>query len=298
MMRNFLVYGGLILLALVSGFHAVSARQAPTLERDTSALPVDTAKADTSYYGPVTVIVKNPGEKHPEVKAVLGHPGKDHKDKNVKVSWLGFDLGLNNYVDRSNYGSPEVKDFVPGPPQAGEDEFSLRTGKSVNVNIWPVWIKVNLVRHYLSLKTGVGVEMNNYRYAKPITYVNDPSGTYIRYDMVKFKKNKLFTEYLTIPLLLNLETQPYDDSRSFRLAAGPTFGYLVKSRTKQISGERGRVKNNDAFNLEKFRLGLRAELGYGPVTLYGAYSFTTIHRNGLEQYPFAIGIVLIGNKGW
>jgi len=297
MIRHFLVCGALALLALVSGSRSSSARQAPVSDLDTTGHRADTLRADTSYYGPVTIIVNN-SEGHSKVKAVLGHADKDKKDKNIKVSWLGFDLGWNNYADRSHYGSAEVEAFVPGPPKATEDEFSLRTGKSVNVNIWPVWVKVNLVRHYLSLKTGVGVEMNNYRYAKPLTYVNAPSGTYIRYDTVGFKKNKLFTEYLTIPLLLNLETDPFHDSRSFRIAAGPTFGYLVKSRTKQISKERGRVKNNDAFNLEKTRLGLRAELGFGPVTLYGAYSFTSIHRNGLDQYPFAIGIVLIGNQGW
>lgn len=214
---------------------------------------------------------------------------------NVDISWAVFDLGINNYIDKSNYGSPEVNNFVrlgEGNPKATEELFSLRTIKSVNVNIWPILVKVNLVKHVLNLKTGIGIVMNNYRYTKNITYVNTLDETYIKLSDIDLEKNKLFTEYLTIPVLLHLNSNPYRDSRAFHLSAGPTFGLLVKSRTKQKSDEKKKVKNNDPFNLEKFRVGLRGEIGYGPVNFYGAYSFTPIHKYGLEQYPFSIGISL------
>lgn len=251
----------------------------------------DTAKADTSHFGPVSVITKKKGDKTETTKVIIGASDSSHP-KNVSLDWFGFDLGLNNYIDRSNYGSAEVNDFVPGSPEASSGMFSLRTGKSVNVNIWPILVKVNLINHYVGFKTGIGIEMNNYRYAKNITYKNDISKTYIFRDTINFKKNKLFTEYLTIPVLLTFESNPYHYGRSFHFSGGPTFGYLVKSRTKQKSKAFGKVKNNDPFNLEKFRTGLRAELGYGPVTLYGAYSFTPIHQYGLEQYPFSVGLCL------
>lgn len=270
--------------------------------QDTIPVPADTIVSDTGRYGPVTIIVDNSDKKHnAKIKAIFGRKNSTNKKKNFDISYWGFELGLNNYSDRSDYGSAEVNDFAParpGEPEAGPGEFSLRTGKSVNVNIWPVWVKVNLINHYLSLKTGFGIEMNNYRYSKSISYYNDIAKTYVMEDSVTFKKNKLFSEYLTIPVLLDFETNPYHNSNSFRISAGPTFGYLVKSRTKQVSKARGKVKNNDPFNLEKFRVGLRAELGFGPVTLYSAYSFTPIHQYGLKQYPYSIGIILIGDKGW
>lgn len=222
----------------------------------------------------------------------------DHKKKslkNVELSWLGFDLGLNSYIDKSDYGSDKVNDFVrlgEGKPEATEELFSLRTIKSVNVNIWPILIKVNLIQHVLNLKTGIGVEMNNYRYSKNISYVNTPQETYITLSDIDLNKNKLFTEYLTIPLLLNLNTNPYHDSRAFHFSAGPTFGLLIKSHTKQKSDERGKVKDKKPFNLEDFRTGMRVEVGYGPINFYGAYSLTPIHKYGLKQYPFSIGISL------
>lgn len=288
-----------ILIILTAGL--LQTGSAVAQDADTTT-PKDTVccHADTSHYGPVTVIKETRDDKKVTTKVTWGTAEISEKDTarkpqhNVKLSWLGFDFGWNNYVDRTDYGTAEINEFVPGQPEATKSTFSLRGGKSVNVNIWPVLVKVNLVNHYLGLRTGIGIEMNNYRYTKSITYKNDISQTYIFRDTVNFKKNKLFTEYLTIPLMFTVETDPYHSGRSFHFATGLTFGYLVKSRTKQISPERGKVKDNDPFNLEQFRTSLRTEIGYGPVRLYGAYSFTAIHDYGPKQYPFSIGIVLSG----
>ncbi len=260
---------------------------------DTVHLP---ANVDTVEVGPITIIkdIKDTSE----LKSVAIIIGGDHHKKelkNVKISWLGFDIGVNNFIDKSNYGSGEVNDFVrlDNGNEATKDFFSLRTIKSVNVNIWPVIFKINLIKHILNLKTGIGIVMNNYRYTKDLTYVNESNKTSIKLDDIHFSKNKLFTEYLTIPVLLHINSNPYQSSRAFHFSAGPTFGLLIKSRTKQKSAERGKDKNNDPFNLEKFRLGLRSEIGYGPISLYGAYSLTTIHQYGLKQYPFSVGISLL-----
>jgi hypothetical protein len=279
----------------------------PSRAQDTVSVSIsDTARPqprsrDTSRYGPVLVIKTKPGaDTGAEIDVTFHRKNHQKKQlKNVRISWLNFDFGFNNYTDRSDYGSPEVNDFVhtrPGEPEATSSLFSLRGGKSVNVNIWPVMATVNLITHHVNLITGIGIEMNNYRYARPVTYVDAPSGTYVITDSVAFKKDKLFTEYLTVPLLLNFETAPYHTNSSFRISFGPTFGLLVKSRTKQVSSARGKVKNNDPFNLENFRLGLRGEIGFGPVTLYGSYSRTPIHQNGLKQYPFSIGVELISHS--
>jgi hypothetical protein len=289
------------LAAVLCFSSAVCCRAQDTLSAGAS----DTARPesrppDTSRYGPVLIIKTKPGSDTSAEIDVTFHK-KNHQKKqlkDVRISWLNFDFGFNNYVDRSDYGSTEVNDFVhtrPGEPEAASSLFSLRGGKSVNVNIWPVMATINLIAHHINLITGIGIEMNNYRYARPVTYVDAPSGTYVITDSVTFKKDKLFTEYLTIPLLLNFETAPYHTNSSFRISFGPTFGLLVKSRTKQISSARGKVKNNDPFNLENFRFGLRGEIGFGPVTLYGSYSRTPIHQNGLKQYPFSIGVELISH---
>ncbi|GAA4317585.1 outer membrane beta-barrel protein [Compostibacter hankyongensis] len=263
-------------------------------------------RSDTSNFGMFTVIrtkKDSSGTSKPSTRVELGTPrGKTAKTAgNVSLHWLDLDLGFTNYIDNSAYGTAEVNDFAPvkpGEEAVSAQQFSLRPGKSVNVNIWLLSMRANLIRHRLNLKADLGIEMNNYRYRKNITYVSDFSKTYVIRDSVDFSKNKLFTEYLTLPVMLNLETNPFHVSNSFRISAGPTFGYLVKSRTKQISEERGKKKNKDSFNLEKFRVGLRGELGYSWITLYGSYSLTPIHQYGLDQHPFSIGIILLNNPAW
>jgi hypothetical protein len=46
--------------------------------------------------------------------------------------------------------------------------------------------------------------------------------------------------------------------------------------------------------MEPWRLAAIAEVGLGPVRLYGSYSLNTLQKNNtrLEQYPYAVGIRL------
>lgn len=293
---SFLLLAGLILSGVVNAQDKSANHEADTAMHK----PCDNPTTDTSHIGPVVWVQKKCDGKVKNQVIIWGpttiSANKATKLKNVYLSWFGFDLGFDNYIDKSAYGTSEVNNFVhqgAGQQQATSDMFSLRQGKSVNVNIWPVLLKANLIDHALWFKTGVGIEMNNYRYTKNISYANSIDKTYIFQDSVSFKKNKLFTEYLTIPLMLDFEPGTKQGKNSFHLAAGATFGYLVKSRTKQVSRARGKEKDNNPFNLEKFRTGLRAEIGYKWLTLYGAYSFTPIHQYGLKQYPFSIGLALI-----
>jgi hypothetical protein len=135
--------------------------------------------------------------------------------------------------------------------------------------------------------------MNNYRYARNITYQPGYPTTIIR-DTVEFSKNKLFAEYVTVPLMLNFNSNPARRGRAFQASFGVSGGYLLKSRTKQVSEERGKVRKTDDFNLNKWRFGLASELGYGPVKLYANFALTALHDYGLQQYPFSIGLRLNG----
>ncbi|WP_298739494.1 hypothetical protein [uncultured Chitinophaga sp.] len=241
--------------------------------------------------------------------------------KNLHTKWFVIDVGFNNYIDRSDYTGASVisrdvrysyapnaltatqvaksfdysayglNTFAPrgGSEPLTPDEFKLITGKSINVNIWLIQQRLNIYKHKLNVIYALGVEMNNYRYARNITYVPGYPTQIIR-DTVNFSKNKLFAEYLSVPLMLNFNSNPARPGRSFELSMGVMGGYLVKSRTKQISEERGKIKRTDDFNLKQWRFALTSELAYGPVKLYGNFSLTPLHDYGLEQYPFSVGI--------
>lgn len=241
--------------------------------------------------------------------------------KNLHTKWLVFDLGFNNFRDRSNYSDAMVislhpassagsnqfynaqaleksydysgqalNRFVPRMASAPltPSEFKLITGKSINFNLWVVMQRLNLHKHKLNLIYALGLEMNNYRYARNISYVPGYPTTIIR-DSVEFSKNKLFAQYLTIPVMLNFNSNPARPGRSFELSLGVSGGYLLKSRTKQVSEERGKVRRADDFSLNKWRFGLTGELAYGPIKLFSNFALTPLHDYGLEQYPFSVG---------
>lgn len=236
--------------------------------------------------------------------------------KNLHTRWLVIDVGFNNYIDRSDYaGAGKASANVTALPQYADynraydysalglytfaprdysaplspSEFKLITGKSINVNVWLIMQRLNLYKHKLNLIYALGVEMNNYRYARSVTYLPGYPTQIIR-DSVTFSKNKLFAEYLSTPLMLNFNSNPARPGRSFELSVGVIGGYLIKSRTKQISEERGKIKRTDDFSLNKWRFGLTSEVAYGPVKLYGNFALTPLHDYGLEQYPFSIGV--------
>src|ERR1700754_377091 len=117
---------------------------------------------------------------------------RSYKPSNISTNWGIVDLGFANYIDETSYGSGEAQIFAPGLEKA---DFKLRPGKSTNVNVWIVMQRLNMVKHVVNLKYGVGLEMFNYRYKRNILYDIDP--TVVQLDEVRnYEKNKLAAEYV------------------------------------------------------------------------------------------------------
>ena len=252
-------------------------------------------KADTIKIGGM-IIIKKPGEKGREIKRekdVSMPDRKRNKPTNVSTNWWIVDLGLNNINDRTSYGSAAANAYML--PGAGgpftKSDMNLRAGKSVNVNVWPFMQKLNLIKHAVNLKYGLGVELFNFRYKKNnnISY-KEANPPYIFRDSVQFSKNKLATDYLTVPLMLNFNSTPHSGNTGFSLSVGVSAGYLYSNRNKQISNERGKEKEKGDIGLNRWKLAYVGELGLGPVRLYGTYAITNLHESGLEQQPYAVGI--------
>ena len=216
---------------------------------------------------------------------------KYHNQSNFNTNWMIFDLGFANYRDNTDYGSSEannvLKKNIVGEADFSKNDLKLRINKSSNVNIWFFMQKMNVINHVVNLKYGLGLEMFNLRYEKNISYHQDPF--YIYRDSVSFSKNKLYAGYLTVPFMINFNTSPYRN-KGLSISAGISAGYLVGSHTKQISGNRGQEKLHGDLNLQPWHVAWVAELGLGPIRLYGSYSLNALHQNGLKQYPYAVGI--------
>ena len=248
-------------------------------------------KSDTIKVGNFIIIKKNRDNYGTRSKEV-SIERKPYKPSKISTNWWIFDLGFANLNDKTNYASADAQAFLmpPSGPQAKpvtKDDLKLRAIKSSNVNIWVVMQRLSLAKGYANLKYGVGLEMFNFRYESDISYHKNPA--YIFRDSVSFSKNKLYAGYISVPFMLNINTSP-GHSKGLSFSAGVSAGYLIGSHTKQISGERGKVKTKGDVGLEQFRLAYVGELGIGPVRLFGSYSMRPLHEKGLEQYPYSMGI--------
>lgn len=266
-------------------------------QTDSSAKNSDTVKVGnfiiikkkSSSANPVEVISNNNNRSF-EYKVER----RSRRRSNVSTNWFIFDLGFANYRDETNYASaqagPYLKTLRAADGPVDQNSTALNTGKSSNVNIWLFMQKLNMIKHVVNLKYGLGLEMYNFRYDSRISFRKDPVA-YAFNDSISFSKNKLYVAYLTVPFMININTTP-DSRRGLSFSAGVSAGYLIDSRNKQISSERGKQKINGDFNLEPWRLATIAEIGLGPVRLFGSYSLNQLQKNvtRMVQYPYAVGI--------
>lgn len=209
------------------------------------------------------------------------------KPSNISTNWGILDLGFANYEDNTVYSSAAAQQVVPGATD--KDALSLRTGKSVNVNVWFFMQRLNLIQHVVNLKYGLGLELNNYRYDRDLQFQKNP--TRILPATENLKKGKLAADYLTLPVMLNLNFGP-KRTNGVGLSGGVSAGYLYSARYKTKDGHGDKSKVHDNFDLEKWKLSYIAELNLGVVKLYGSYAFKNMWEKSLDQRPYNFGFRL------
>ena len=265
---------------------------------------VKTDKRDTIRIGNILIIKKGKSsdDDNRDVEVKMGRRQKSNS--RVSTNWLVVDLGFSNYIDKTDYtntGSYLVN--RPGTPDLGKSDFKLRTGKSINVNVWFVMQKLALDKtRHINLKYGIGLELNNYRYKSPLSYRENgvipysgglqTNSPFIFKDSIAFSKNKLAADYLTVPLMLNFASNPDNIKKGISLSAGISAGYLYSQRNKQKSDATGKDRNKGEYDLERFKLSYIGEIGLGPVRLYGSYSPKSMYEHDMDMRPFTLGFRL------
>lgn len=282
-----------LLIGIVMSLNGLAQTDSTKSTDQPASQPTDQSTSDTIRVGGMIIIKKNrhgnkPDNDSGEAKTYVR---KVRKPSRVSTNWIILDLGFANYSDNTNYSSPAIQDPLTGfAPGLDKDDFKLRTGKSVNVNIWLFMQRLSLIKSVVNLKYGLGIELNNYRYKAPIRYETGPTRVVMDHT-TNYEKNKLAADYLTVPLMLNFNFTPHR-KRGFGFSAGVSGGYLYASRQKTITGAEGKEKKKDDFDLRPWKLAYIGELSLGPVKLYGSYASQSMFERGPDQQPYAVGLRL------
>jgi hypothetical protein len=264
------------LCTLVTGF----------AQTDTTGSKNKAPHNDTIRIGGMVIIRKAGNKSKEESKDSIYRIRNRRGDKpaNLSTNWWIFDVGFSNYADNSNYVTAASSGFVA--PGINEDDLKLKGGNSRNINVWFFMQKLNIAKHIINLKYGLGLELNNYSFDNTkLIFAKKP--TLIAEGTTDFKKVKLATDYLTVPIMLNFNFTP-NRKKGFGVSGGISAGYLYSSRYKnKEGGDKNKVKSG--FDLEPFKLSYIGELSLGPIRLYGSYAMKNMWEKGLDMTPFNFG---------
>jgi hypothetical protein len=251
-------------------------------------------EADTIKIGGMVIIKKGDRSDSSHRNITISNKNRK-KNPNVRTNWWVVDLGFASFNDQTNYQQSVASGFLQ--PGINDDNFDLRTGKSVNVNIWVFMQRLNLIKHVVNLNYGMGLELNNYRFEdERLMLVEHPGAgqpnIVLNNEWKDLKKNKLAADYVTVPVMLNFNFTPRRD-KGFGFSGGVSAGYLYSARQKIKDGD-DKDKFHDNFELRKWKVSYIGELTLGPVKLYGSHAIRSMWEEGLDQTPYNVGVRFSG----
>ena len=232
-----------------------------------------------------------------KVEAKIDSAKKDKKKKDDFTHWGGMDFGVSMLTTVDN----KLKIVEEQDTTQMNNFLDLNYGKSLYFSLNLLEKNIKLYKNYANLVTGLGFEWNHYNFKKNITL--DPDAAYISAsntsvapDSIKFTKNRLNVAYIKAPLLLELNTNNENSSKSFHIAAGIEFAYKLGSKTKQsfeMNGYEFDVKRKSEYHLADFKYYSVVRVGYGDYfTVFANYGLSELFEKnkGPQVFPLTAGI--------
>jgi len=201
--------------------------------------------------------------------------------------WAGFEWGINNFLD---------EDFTIS--REGEDSFmDLNTGRSCAINLNFAQYSLGFGSSHFGSVIGLGLGFNNYYFDGDNT-IAEVDDYVVGVDTTGVSKSKLTTTFLRLPLFLEVQFPNTNRARRMYISAGVIGGLKLGSHTKVVyENEYGnsKTKNKDDFNINPFRFGVIARIGFGCISVFGEYYFTPMYIDGKgpELNPFTMGMALV-----
>lgn len=223
-------------------------------------------------------------------------------EKKVKKDWSKIDI-TNRTADHFmiQYGG----DSWTNRPD------SVRTGNgfSRHFNIYFMVDKPFKTNPRMSIAYGAGIGSSNIFFNNTRVDVRSNAARlpFSKVDSVDhFKKNKVTTIFLEIPIELRYYSNPENPAKSWKAAIGMKVGTLLKSYTKSknlvnkagqtIYGTSYVEKESSKRFFNGTMLALTGRIGYGIISLDAGYTLTSVLKDGTgpSMKRFSLGITISG----
>jgi hypothetical protein len=193
---------------------------------------------------------------------------------------------------------------LQGAPDSIKDHLK---GFQRSANIYVMIDKKFKGNPRFSVAIGAGIGTNNYYFKNMNVEIGstNPVLPFVSTDSTQnFKKYKMSTTFLEVPLEFRFTAKPDMPNKSIKAAIGVKAGTMLSAKTKGkiLRSKDGSVINNytvktiskSYFNTT--RLAGTARIGYGMFSLFGVYSFSGLFKDGVaaEMNSIQVGLAISG----
>ena len=261
---------------LVSGF---AYNQTATNEPTHSAQPPDTV---SMRIGKSKIIIVSPED---DVEIIIdtvdASPKKKARDAEPK--WSGLEFGFNVNTNAGGTSSFSNHPYWENDPSSS---------RYFNLNFFER--RFSIVKEYVGITTGLGFNFsgfsipNNYELKDSANMIFGVQGE------SQYSKNKLKVTYLTLPLLLQFNTNA-NNEKGFYWTTGVIGGVRIASKWKtegETDGRSFELKKKGVYGLNPFKLDASLRMGYKSWGVFVNYSILSLFdaQKTVGVYPLSFGI--------
>ncbi len=230
------------------------------------------------------------------------------------ISCLFIIFSFNTFAQQQSVGSPSgiasqreypgAQPNIPGALtidlgfnflQNAPDNMSLRWFRSKDIGVYYLY-PIPIGKTNFSVHTGLGFGFAKFSFKKNVTLSDADTTQVIPLDNTVYEavsKTQFSAHYVDIPLELRFYTK--ENYRGFMVAVGGKVGRLLNSYTKinyTQSGDDKSDKLSRGYNLNPWRYGLQARLGFRGINLTGYYGLSDLFRKnqGPQVNNFKVGL--------
>ncbi len=197
-----------------------------------------------------------------------------------------------------------ASDHWLGAPDSIKDHMK---GLSRGLNVYVMLDKPFRADPRFSVAFGLGVGTSNIYFKKMNVDItsNEQVLPFTATDTTNhFKKYKLSTAFLEVPLEVRFSANPDRPNKSVKVALGVKLGTLLNAHTKgkilQDASDKTLInyteKKTDKSYFNSTRLAATARIGYGNFSLFGAYNITAMFKDAVaaDIKLLQVGLTLSG----
>jgi hypothetical protein len=266
------------------------AQEEPATPDSMEVMPGDTLRKETRTSDDTTYIdLKN-------AKITIVNKSKEEKeegrtsrsDKYELAWWSGIDIGVNGIMG-DDYRTELNPDF---------DFFEPDYGKSRYIAFNVTQLKGRIIKDYVGITTGLGVQIYNYKFSGDNVFTFGDSLTAAPSGEVNISKNKLRASYLAVPVMLEFNTS-LNPEKSFHISAGVVGKMRFENMYKQkfsFEGSESKTKLKGDLGLNRWGADAIVRVGYRKLTFFTQVGLLPLFDDtdsNPELYAFAAGLSLI-----